>query len=197
MGLSYFGLIVAKISSVKQDYILRRLYASKVEDEVRRYAEELDEGRELYRITSGLLLDGEIDPGQTTTFRGDVPEVTLFYRLRELARSMREMMAFEVRNSALFGDVPDSSIGRLYAGWQDILAHSLNLWASDTEATCEFILCDNADAIAGMLAEVREMARMGLRESRSDAVRKQCRALRELADRVEAEVLPEVRSREE
>ena len=195
IGLSFFGLIVAKISSVKQDYILRRLYSEKVEAEVRRYIEELEDGRELYRITSGLLIREEIDPSQTTTFRAEVAEVTLFYRLELLATSMRDMMAFEVRNSALFGDVPDAAISRLYAGWQDVLAHTAQLWTDDPDATCDLVLCGNEERVEAMLAPVRDMARMGLRESRSDAIRMQCRSLLELATQLSASVLPAARAR--
>lgn len=190
LGLSFFGLIVAKISSVKQDYILRRLYSDKVEGELDEFIETLDNARELYRVTSGLLLHGEIDPSLTTTFRADVPEVTMFYQLRQTALDVQEFMAFEVGNQALFGDVPDHIISRLYASWQDILAFTLHLWETDPDRACDLVLCGNGRWITQIADLCRDMAEMGLRESRDDGIRTQCRALLQLARKVEAEVVP-------
>ena len=196
IGLSFFGLIVSKISSVRQDYILRRLYSEKVEVEVRRYNDELEKDRELYRITSGLLLAGEIGPLQTTTFQGGVKEVSIFYRLQQLAVSVRDMMTFEEHNNALFGDVPDSTIGRLYSGFQDVLAHTEELWTTDGERACDLVFCGNSESIEGMLEPLRDMANLGLRASRNDAIKTQCRFLLDRAGFIHADVLPQVRERE-
>ena len=86
IGLSFLGLLVAKVSSVKQDYILKRLYGEAVDEKLAALVKHLEEQRALYRTTAALLMDGEIDPELTTTFRRDTPGATFFTRLSPAAR---------------------------------------------------------------------------------------------------------------
>lgn len=190
VGLAFFGLLVAKISSVKQDYILRRMYADLVDDKLAKFGAQLDEARLLYRNTSQMLLDGELDPELTTTFRRDIPGATFFSQYRQLLEDVCGVMVFEARNNALFGEVPDSRVEKLYDDLRGMLRRTVMLWERDSAAACELVLCDNGEDLARILELAEKLAGLGIAGSRNADIAGTCREINELAARIRVEVLP-------
>ncbi|MDP2233316.1 MAG: potassium channel family protein [Actinomycetota bacterium] len=191
LGLSFFGVIVAKISSVKQDYILRRMYyADLIDRRLSEYVEKLDEYRKLYRITSNMLLDGEIDPELTTTFKAEVAETTLFYQVHSLLHEIRDMVVFETHNGGFFGDVSDALVSRIYASMQSMMRHTLALTERDPQGALEHVLYGNQRQIAELTQVAEELAALCRKGSRNTELIEQCDSLVALAARMRAEVLP-------
>ncbi|TLM99090.1 MAG: two pore domain potassium channel family protein [Actinobacteria bacterium] len=190
MGLAFFGLLVAKISSVKQDYILRQMYAGVLDEKLARYSAELDERRTLYRTTSTLLLEGEIDPGLTTTFRRDTPGATFFTSYRQLLTDVTDLMETEASNSALFGVVDDSRIESIYDAVRGVLRRTTLMWDDDGTTACDLVLCDNGPDIALICDASDRLAALGRRESRNKEILGLCDAIRDLSKRVRAEIVP-------
>jgi len=190
VGLAFFGLLVAKISSVKQDYILRRMYSEAVDDKLAKFATQLEEGRDLYRTTSQLLLDGDIDPGLTTTFRRDTPGSTFFTQYRQLLTDVRDLMVFEDRNGSLFGDVPDSRIEAVYNSIRGTLRRTTLMWNKDSQGACDLVLCDNGAELTTICDLADELARLGKRGSHNREIIAVCDAICELSASVRADVLP-------
>lgn len=190
LGLAFFGLLVAKISSVKQDYILRRLYSDVVDAKLARFADALSESQKLYRITSDLLLDGEIDPELTTTFKAEVAEETFFYQTHQLLHDLHALMEFEVQNGGFFGDVSDAHISQLYATIQGMLKHTLILMERDPESMRAHVLDGNERWIAELNDLAEEMALLGKRGSRNSEIVEQCTHILLMTNRMRSEVLP-------
>jgi hypothetical protein len=196
LGLAFFGLLVAKISSIKQDYILRRMYYSDVIDRrLAEFAETLEEQLKLYRITSNMLLSGDIDPELTYTFKADVQETTLFYQMHSQLRELDDLIVFEIGNGAFFEDISDAMMSRIFASVQSILDHTLKLAEKDFDDACEHVLCGNEKWIADITDLAEEMAALGERHSGNDEIIEQCEHIQGLAERVRAEVLATAASR--
>ncbi len=178
IGLGFFGLLVAKISSVKQDHILRELYyVDLMERRLGKYIDGLEEYRKLYRLTSNMLLDGDIDPELTTTFRSDVEETTLFYQVSALLGELIDLIKFEIRQGGFFGDVSDAWLSRIYAAVQSMMRHTAMLLERDPDQAYELILCDNEKRIHHLLDQAEELARLGKRYSRNRELVEQCDAI--------------------
>ena len=193
IGLAFFGLLVAKISSIKQDYILRRLYyADVIDHRLENYAETLEEARQLYRITSNMLIGGEMDPELTTTFKSDVEESTFFYQVHTLLQEIRDLVVFEVHNGGFFDNVSDSLVGRIYASIQGLLSHTLRLAERDFDMACEHIFCGNEELLEELVEMSHEIARIGRGRSRSSDIKDQCRSVEGLSDKVRTEVLERI-----
>lgn len=190
IGLAFLGLLVAKISSVKQDYILRRMYTDAVDSKLRKYVHELEEQRNLYRITSQLLLEGGIDPELTTTFRRNSPGATFFTLYRQLLSDVADLMTFEASNGALFGQVDDSRLDSVYDAIRGVLRRTTTLWDRDPEAACNLVLCDNREELADICALSEKVARLGKRESRNSGILQICDAILDLCNRIRIDVLP-------
>lgn len=191
-GLALFGFIVAKISSVKQDYLLKRLYSELVDEKLAKYVATLEESGKLYRITSNLLLSGDIDPELTYTFRADVPEATFFYQTHTLLHEIRDLMVFESHHGGFFGDVSDAHVSQIFASVKAMMQHTLTIFERDRQRACDYVLCGNGPWIAEMLDLAEEMARLGKRGSRDTDIVEQCAGVLELSARMRAEVLPNI-----
>lgn len=175
LGLAFFGLIVAKVSSVKQDYILRRLYyADLIDRKLIGYITQLEEYRKLYRITSTMLLDGDMDPELTTTFCSDTGETTLFYQIHILLEEIVELVKFEIHNGGFYSDVSDVSVSKIYASVQGMLRHTSRLLERDSDKTRKYVLCGNEERILEVLDVAQEFARIGRRHSRNAEIIEQC-----------------------
>lgn len=190
IGLAFLGLLVAKISSVKQDYILRRIYTESVDEKLRKYVQELEEHRNLYRITSQLLIEGGIDPELTTTFRRSSPGATFFTLYRQLLADVADLMTYEASNGALFGHVDDSRLDSIYDAIRGVLRRTTILWEKDSDAACELVLCDNQAELGDICSLSEKIARLGKRESRNSGIVDICDAILVLCARIRAEVLP-------
>lgn len=190
VGLAFLGILVAKISSVKQDYILRRIYTESVDAKLATYVRELEEHRNLYRITSQLLIDGGIDPELTTTFRRDSPGATFFSLFRQLLADVWDLMHYEASNNALFGSVDDSRIDSIYEAIRGVLRRTLTMWESDSESACNLVLCDNHADISEICDLSEKLAVLGRRGSKNPAIIELCDAVLDLVARIRAEVLP-------
>ncbi len=191
-GLAFFGLLVAKVSSVKQDYILRRMYGEAVDEKLASLVAQLDEQRTLYRTTSALLLDGDIDPGLTTTFRRDTPGATFFSQYRQLLSDLSGLVLFEASNHALFGVVDDSRIEALYDAIRGVLRRTTLLWERDQAAACEYVLCGNAEDVSAILDHAEELARLARRDSGNGEITEIATAITGLAARIRTEILPRI-----
>ena len=190
VGLSFFGLMVAKISSVKQDYILRRMYYSDVIDgRLKTSAYELEEAVKLYRVTSNALLSGDLDPELTYTFKADVQETTLFYQIHSVLEELDDLIEFEIKNGDFFGDVSASLLARIYASMQGFLDHTVRITERDVEAACNHVLCGNEPRIEG-IADIAEMlAELGQRHSDNPELLEQCERIEKLLTQVRGETL--------
>ncbi len=178
LGLAFFGLIVAKVASVKQDYILRRLYyADLIDRKLSGYIKQLEEYRKLYRITSTMLLDGDMDPELTTTFCSDTGETTLFYQIHILLAEIVELVKFEIHNGGFFGDVSDASVSKIYANVQGMLGHTARLLERDPDKTYEHVLCGSEERVLELLDTAEELARVGRRHSRNSEIVEQCNSI--------------------
>jgi len=191
-GLAFFGILVAKISSVKQDYILRRMYGEAVDEKLAAFLAQLEEQRTLYRTTSALLLDGEIDPELTTTFRRDTPGATFFSRYRQLLTEVRDLMVYEASNSALFGVVDDSRLEAVYDAVRGVLRRTTLLWERDSKSAGELVLCGNSIEIAQICTLAEGIAALGKRASRNAEVVAVCQAILDLCAKTRASVLPDI-----
>jgi len=190
VGLAFFGILVAKVSSVKQDYILRRMYGEAVDDKLAALLRQLEEQRTLYRTTAALLMDGEIDPELTTTFRRDTPGVTFFSRYRQLLSEVSNLMIYEAGNSALFGVVDDSRLESVYDAVRGMLRRTTLLWERDDEAACDLVLCGNAVELGQICTLAEGIAVLGKRSSHNADIIEICQAILELSAKVRADVLP-------
>jgi len=190
IGLSFLGLLVAKVSSVKQDYILKRLYGEAVDEKLAALVKHLEEQRALYRTTAALLMDGEIDPELTTTFRRDTPGATFFSGYRQLLADLADLMEYEASNHALFGVVDDSRIEGAYDAVRGVLRRTTLLWERDPRRASELILSGNGPEIAHVCDLAERIARLGKRESRNPDIVAICEAMLGLCAKVRAEVLP-------
>ncbi len=197
MGLAFFGLLVAKISSVKQDYLLRRLYSELVDEKLDRYAETLESTGRVYRTTSNMLLNGDISPDLTTTFKSDVQEATLFYQLYQQLRAVRNLMVAEEHHGGFFGDVSDELLSRVYAAVQSMLYHTMRMLARDIEHACHYVLCGNEIWISRVAVLADEIACLGLKGSHNSDIVQQCRELMELCGELRTEGLPAIEAANE
>lgn len=178
MGLAFFGVLVAKISSVKQDHILRQMYyAELIETRLNKYTESLDEYRKLYRITSNMLLDGEIDPELTTTFSSEVEETTLFYQVSALLNELTKMIEFEISNGGFYADVSETTVGRIYASIHSMLRHTTSILERDPERAYAHVMCGNEERVLSMLDAAERLANLGKRHSHSREILDQCGAI--------------------
>lgn len=192
LGLAFLGLMVAKVSSVKQDYILRRMYSDLVDDKLAKFARDLEEQRTLYRTTSQLLLSGDIDPDLTMTFRRNTPGSTFFSSFRQLLADVTALMTEEARNGALFGAVDDSRIEAVYDAVRGVLLRTMMMWQRDSTAACDFVLCDNGPDIEQICANATVLADLGRQHSRNGDILKQCDAITDLCGQIHNEVLPKI-----
>jgi hypothetical protein len=192
IGLGFLGLMVAKISSVKQDYILRRMYTEAVDSKLEKYLRELEEQRKVYGITAKLLIDGDIDPELTTTFRGGTPGTSFFTMYRQLLSDMAELMVYEESNGALFGHVDDSRLDSLFDAIRGVLRKTVVMWERDRQATCDYILCANAEQLSDICDLAERLALLGKKRSHNRNIVSICEAVLELVDRMRAEILPNI-----
>ncbi len=192
VGLAFLGLLVAKISSVKQDYILRRIYTESVDAKLATYVRELEEHRNLYRITSQLLINREIDPELTTTFRRDSPGATFFSLYRQLVSDVWDLMHYESSNDALFGKVDDSRIDSIYDAIRGVQRRTLTMWQRDSTVACELVLCDNSAEIADICDLADKLALLGKKRSHNANIIEICDAILDLDRQIRAEVLPQI-----
>ncbi len=197
VGLAFFGLLVAKISSVKQDYLLRRLYSELVDEKLDRYAETLESTGRVYRTTSNMLLNGDINPDLTTTFKSDVQEATLFYQLYQQLRAVRNLMVAEEHHGGFFGDVSDELLSRVYAAIQSMLHHTMRMLARDAERACHYVLCGNEIWVSRVTVLADEIACLGLKGSHNSDIVQQCRELMELCGELRNEGLPAIEAANE
>lgn len=191
-GLAYFGLLVAKISSVKQDYILRRMYSDVIDDKLAKLQRQLDDQRALYRNTSQLLLSGAMDPELTTTFRRTTPGATLFTQLAQLLSDLCDVIVTEAGNKALFGEVPDSRLEAVYDSVRAVLRRTVLVWDANEEAACELILCDNGPDIERICDQAEALARLARRESRNQRMLETSTAILQLSGQIRNAVLPKL-----
>ncbi|MDA3936919.1 MAG: potassium channel family protein [Actinomycetota bacterium] len=192
VGLAFFGMLVAKISSVKQDYLLRRLYSELVDEKLDRHAETLEKTSRVYMTTSNMLLNGDIDPELTTTFKSDIHEATFFYQLYQQLRGVRNLMVAEEYHGGFFGDVSDILLSRVYAAIQSMINHTMRLLERNAERSCSYILCGNEIWIARVATLADEIACLGAKGSRNADIAAQCRELMELTGRLRNEGLPAI-----
>lgn len=192
IGLGFLGLLVAKVSSVKQDYILRRIYTEAVDTKLATYVHELEQQRNLYRMTSQLLLDGDIDPELTTTFRRDSPGATFFSLFRQLLSDVSDLMHYEAGNGALFGQVDDSRIDSIYDAIRGVQRRTLLLWERSPGRACDLVLCDNAPEISDICDLADKLALLGKKQSRNASIVEICDAILDLNRQIRAEVLPRI-----
>jgi hypothetical protein len=191
MGLSFFGIMVAKISSVRQDYILRRMYYSELIDgRLEGFAHQLEEHRKLYVASSTMLLSGNIDPGLTTTFKDEVTQTTLFFEIHAVLHDVRDLFVLETRSGGFFDNVSDALLMRIYASVQSMVHHTIHLAEQDATAACEYIFCGNEKWIGELLELTVEIAELGQKHSTSDDIIGQCDDILKAADRVRGDVLP-------
>lgn len=191
VGLSFFGIMVAKISSVRQDYILRRMYYSELIDgRLEEFVHQLEEHRKLYLASSSLLLSGDVEPELTTTFRAEVTETTLFFEIHAVMHEVHDLFVFETRSGGFFDEVSDALLMRIYASVQSMMHHTIHLAERDAEAACQLVFCGNEQWIAELLELAEEIALLGRKHSRSDDIAKQCADILEAAGQVRTTVLP-------
>lgn len=196
IGLSFFGIMVAKISSVRQDYILRRMYYSElIDSRLEEFVHQLEEHRKLYLASSSMLLSGDIEPELTTTFKAEVTETTLFFEIHAVMHEVRDLFDFETRNGGFFGHVSDALVMRIYASVQSMIRHTIHLAERDAEAACAYVFCGNEQWIRELLDLAEEIARLGRRHSKSTDIIAQCDDILEAASRVRATVMPLVAGR--
>jgi hypothetical protein len=189
-GLSYFGLIVAKVSSLKQDYILKRMYGEAVDEKLAGLTSQLDDQRALYRTTGKLLLAGEIDPELTTTFRRATPGTTFFSQYRALLAETADLITYEASNHALFGAVSDSRLEATYDSIRGVLRRTTLLWEQDSELARLLILGGNGDELEHICALSDSLAHLATRASANEDLHAICRAILNLTRRIRVEILP-------
>lgn len=189
-GLAFFGLIVAKVSSVKQDYILKRMYGEAVDGKIASLLGQLEDQRLLYRTTSALLFDGEIDPDLTTTFRRDSPGATFFTQYRQLLGEISTLMAWEASNHALFGVVDDSRLEAVYDSIRGALRRTTLLWERDRRLAVDLVLCDNRDDLSAILEHAERVAQLAIRSSHNTDISRLATIILELTARIREEILP-------
>ncbi|MDZ4168777.1 MAG: hypothetical protein U1E26_03865 [Coriobacteriia bacterium] len=148
--------------------------------------------RNLYRITSQMLVAGEIDPGLTTTFRRDTPGATFFSLFRQLLSDVSDLMLFEASNGALFGKVDDSRLDSVYDAIRGVLKRTVVLWEQNPEPACELVLCDNEHDLEAICEMSERLARLGRKGSRNKEIVEICDAILELSGEIRARVLPEL-----
>jgi hypothetical protein len=151
---------------------------------------ELEEHRNLYRITSQLLIDGEIDPELTTTFRRDSPGATFFSLFRQLLADVSSLMHYEASNNALFGQVDDSRIDSVYDAIRGVQRRTLTMWQRDSQTACELVLCDNRTEITAICDLADKLSLLGKKQSRNPDIIEICDAILDLDRQIRAEVLP-------
>ena len=195
IGLSFFGIMVAKLSSVRQDYILRRMYYSElIDSRLEEFVHQLEEHRKLYLASSSLLLSGDIEPELTTTFKAEVTETTLFFEIHAVLHEIRDLFDYETRSGGFFGNVSEALVMRIYASVQSMMHHTIHLAEQDAEAACAYVFCGNEKWIGELLDLSEEIARLGRRHSKSADIIVQCGDILETAGRVRATVMPLVSS---
>jgi len=191
IGLSFFGIMVAKISSVRQDYILRRMYYSELIDgRLKEFGHQLEEHRKLYLASSSMLLSGDIEPELTTTFKAEVTETTLFFEIHAVMHEIRDLFVAEARVGGFFDNVSDALLMRIYASVQAMMHHTIHLAERDAEAACAYVFCGNEQWIAELLELAEEIAELGRKHSKSTDIVAQCGDILETAARVRATVMP-------
>jgi len=104
LGLTVFGLAVAKLSSYKQSYLLNQLYARDVQGKLDLFAEELRAHRSACKQLTLVLKNKE---SQTQALGKLIENVKT-----DLTR-IRAFVSFETRNGYLLSNTPTGSITRL------------------------------------------------------------------------------------
>jgi hypothetical protein len=129
--------MVAKISSVRQDYILRRMYYSELIDgRLEEFAHQLEEHRKLYVSIEHHAAQRRHRPGLTTTFKDEVTQTTLFFEIHAVLHDVRDLFVLETRSGGFFDNVSDALLMRIYASVQSMMHHTIHLAERDAEAAC-------------------------------------------------------------
>jgi hypothetical protein len=137
-------------------------------------------------------MDGEIDPGLTTTFRRDTPGATFFSAYRQLLTDLADLVVFEASNHAFFGVVDDSRIESAYDSVRGVLRRTTLLWERDSDRATELIFGGNGVEIEHICDLAEKIAKLGKRDSRNPDIVAICTAMLELSARIRHEVLPAV-----
>lgn len=191
-GLAFFGLIVTKVSSVKQDYILRRMYGEAVDEKIAQLLVQLEEQRALYRTTSALLLDGEIDPELTTTFRRDTPGATFFSQYRQLLAEVEQLIVYEASNHALFGVVDELRLESVYNSIRGVLRRTTLLWERDPRLAVDYVLCDHKEDLEAILHSAEKISVLARRDCSDPEVCEIGGTILDLSAKIRAEILPKL-----
>ncbi|MDF1542779.1 MAG: potassium channel family protein [Anaerosomatales bacterium] len=191
IGLSFFGIMVAKISSVRQDYILRRMYYSELIDgRLEGFAHQLEEHRKLYLASSTMLLGGDNDPELAATYKDEVTQTTIFFEIHAVLHDVVDMFVLETRSGGFFDNVSDALLMRIYASVQSMMHHTIHLADRDAEAAGALVFCGNEQWIGEMLELAEEIARLGRKHSKSTDIVRQCGDILEAAAKIRTDVMP-------
>jgi len=104
LGLTVFGIVVAKLSSYKQSYLLNQLYARDVQSKLDIFAEEIRSRRSACKQVTTVLKKKDIQVQALGKITEDIKT--------DLTR-IRAFVSFESRNGYLLSGTPIGSITRL------------------------------------------------------------------------------------
>lgn len=104
LGLSFFGVGIAKLSSARQGYYLGQLYARNAQEVLRQFVIKLREVVSRYAVTLADLRAGK-SPATS------VPSLHL--ETRTLLTQIDSYLSFEIQNGDFLGDIPKGPVTRV------------------------------------------------------------------------------------
>lgn len=123
LGFGIFGIFVSKISSAKQEFFLRRLYSSDVQNRLKQYRVDYRGFLADYRELNELLLNlfnkerGLENIPADLKFRLEMHS----FKVWNITRSLKSYLSFEIRHGELFEDVPNRAIKELIEFFDSII----------------------------------------------------------------------------
>jgi hypothetical protein len=189
-GLSFFGLIVAKVSSLKQDYILQRMYGEAIDGKLARFVGQLEEQRTFFRTTTALILEGDTSPHLTKAFRRDTPGSTFFSQYRQLLGDLSDLMVFEANNHALFNLVDDSRLEATYDAIRGVMRRITLVWEEDRELAKQYVFGTNSAELTGICDLAEKIALLERPAYTNGDVVAISNAVVDLSHRIRTEVIP-------
>jgi hypothetical protein len=118
VGLTFFGLAVAKLSSYKQSYLLNQLYARDIQGKLDQFAMNLRAHRFSCKELSGVLKTKGA-PGHRTS--------ELIWEVRSEVHRIRAFVSFESRNGYLLSATPIGSMTRLLKSLSSLVPRVVEL----------------------------------------------------------------------
>jgi len=189
-GLSLLAMAVAKLSSAKHDYLIRRLYSSDVQKRLAEYYESLSSLNSEYQELISQVTpksESDIDERLRGKFRSTH---SIFDETWAVVTGLEKYIRFEVKYGEFFSDVPIRSILRSLNIVNKILASFRDVWNKYGDTTRQSIINKhNRFRIRQIAENANQLANLVKKDSINEKLQEECDSLSELCDQLKSVVM--------